>query len=127
MNKQRQKVSKRLRRRGRVRAVISGTKDRPRMSVFRSNTSLNVQLIDDQSGNTLVSVHSREVKVKRSTKEKEGELSKEILIGYTLGKLVAKKALDKKIKEAVFDRGRYKYHGRVKAVAEGAREGGLKF
>jgi large subunit ribosomal protein L18 len=127
MNKQKQKVNKRLRRRGRVRAVISGTKDCPRMSVFRSNTSMNVQLIDDQSGNTLVSVHSREVKMKRSTKKKEGELSKGILIGHELGKLVAKKALDKKIKEAVFDRGGYKYHGRVKAVAEGAREGGLKF
>lgn len=127
MDRSKTKNIKHARRHTRVRAKISGTKQCPRLSVFRSNKSMYVQLIDDQSGITLASVHSREIKARRSTKKKEGELSRRVFIGHELGKLIAKKALDKKIKNVVFDRGGYRYHGRVKAVAEGAREVGLKF
>jgi len=103
----------------RVRAKTKGTKDKPRLSVFRSNHYIYAQIIDDGKGETIVGVSEKELsqkeKVKKTDKSKE------------LGRLIAKKALTKKIKEIVFDRGSYKYHGRVKAVAEGAREGGLKF
>ena len=127
MDRSKTKRIKHIRRHTRVRAKISGTKQCPRLSVFRSNKDMYVQLIDDQGGVTLVSAHSREVKAKRSTKKKEGELSQGVFVGHELGKLIAKKALDKKIKNVVFDRGGYRYHGRVKAVAEGVREMGLKF
>ena len=100
-----------------MRVTIKGTADRPRLSVFRSNKGMYLQLIDDEKGRTLVSVSSGEVKEKDS----------KIIIGFELGKLIAKKGLDKNIKNVVFDRGGYKYHGRVKAVANGAREGGLEF
>ncbi len=105
------------RRRGRVRVKISGTALRPRLSVFRSNRGMFLQLIDDTKGKTLVSAHIKEVKEKGAKTE----------LSLALGKLLAEKAQAKKISEIVFDRSSYKYHGRVKAVAEGAREGGLKF
>lgn len=105
------------RRHGRVRAKISGTAARPRLSVFRSNRGLYLQLIDDTTGQTLVGAHSKELK----------EAGKKVDQAMSLGKLLAEKAQAKKITSVVFDRGFYKYHGRVKAVAEGAREGGLKF
>jgi len=138
MDKQIVKQNKRDRRRGRVRAKMSGTSKCPRLSVFRSNKGMYLQLIDDEKGKTLVSAHSEEIKKKdksadlpavqdfgrRGTKVMAG---KKVAIGFELGKLIAKKALDKKVKQVVFDRGGYKYHGRVKAVADGAREGGLKF
>ena len=105
------------RRKKKVRAKIEGKKDCPRLSVFRSNKGMFLQLIDDQDGKTLVSATSNEVKNK----------GKKVEVGFELGKLLAKKAQEKKIEKIVFDRGGYKYHGRVKAVADGAREGGLKF
>lgn len=107
----------RAKRRNRVRAKIFGTKEIPRLSVFRSNKGFFIQLIDDNEGKTLASVDSKEIKgaMKKTDAAKEG------------GRLVAKKAIEKKIGKVVFDRGGYKYHGRVKAVADGAREGGLKF
>jgi len=114
-NIKRQKLDRRHKR---VRGKISGTADRPRLSVFRSNKNIYAQLIDDEKGKTLVSVKNSEVK---SKKIKKSEMAKE------LGMLIAKKAVEKNIKKAVFDRGGYKYHGRVKALAEGAREGGLEF
>lgn len=117
MNKQKEKQSKRESRKKRVRARISGTSAVPRLSVFRSNRGMYLQLADDSAGKTLVSAHSREIKKKDSKKN----------ISFELGKLLARKALGKKIKKIVFDRGGNKYHGRVQAVAEGAREGGLKF
>jgi large subunit ribosomal protein L18 len=117
MDKQKIKQLKRVRRKGRVRAKITGTNKLPRLSVFRSNKGMYLQLVDDAKGNTLASVHSKEIKKK----------DKKISISFEMGKLIAKKALDKKIKQAVFDRGGYKYHGRVKAAADGAREGGLEF
>ena len=105
------------RRHGRVRVKISGTDSRPRLSVYRSNKGMFLQLIDDLSGKTLASAGMKELKAKTDKTD----------AGKELGKIIAAKAKAKKIDAAVFDRGSYKYHGRVKAAAEGAREGGLKF
>ena len=111
------KQKKRKRRHLRVRAKIFGTKTRPRLCVFRSLKHIYAQLIDDEKGQTLVATSDLELKKKAKNKE----VAKEV------GKLLAKKAQAKKIKQAIFDRAGYKYHGRVRALAEGAREGGLKF
>ena len=109
----------RTRRHLRVRRKISGTAERPRLCVYRSNTNLYVQIIDDVAGNTLVqaSTLDKEIKTKRANKEAAKEL----------GTLIAKRAADKKIETVVFDRGGYIYHGVIKELAEAAREGGLKF
>ena len=103
----------------RVRRKISGTAECPRLCVYRSNNNLFVQVIDDVAGNTLVSASTldKEVKIKHSNKEAAKEV----------GTLIAKKAAKLKIETVVFDRGGYIYHGVVKAVAEAAREAGLKF
>jgi len=101
----------------RVGIRIEGTAERPRLAVFRSNRSVSIQLIDDTKGHTLASVSSRDVKEKGSKSE----------IASAVGVLIAKKAAELKISSAVFDRRSYRYHGRVKALAEGARKGGLKF
>ncbi len=108
---------KKDRRHGRVRAKVSGDSKKLRFSVFRANRHIYGQLIDDVLGKTLVSASSLEVK----TKGKKIDVAKEV------GKLVAQKATLKKIKKVVFDRGGNAYHGRVKALAEGAREAGLEF
>lgn len=102
----------------RVRAKIIGTADCPRFSVYRSNRHIFLQLIDDATGRTLLS--------ESDLKNKKDKISK-IESAKAVGKKLAKEALQKKIIGVVFDRGGYKYHGRVKAVAEGAREAGLKF
>ena len=109
----------RTRRHKRVRTKISGTAERPRLCVFRSNSNLYVQVIDDAKGNTLVSASTLDKEVK--TKHANKEAAKEV------GTLIAKKAIEKNITEVVFDRGGYIYHGVVKELAEAAREGGLKF
>ncbi len=116
MNKQKAKQLKRIRRRAKIRAKISGTKQRPRLSVFKSNKAIYLQLIDDKTGKTLISASTKEVKTK----------DKKQAVGFELGKILAQKALAKQIAKAAFDRGGYKFHGRVKAVADGAKEGGLK-
>lgn len=109
----------RLRRHARVRAKISGTAERPRLNVFRSAKHIYAQLIDDVNGVTLVSA---------STMDKGFEgFGGNCDAAKTVGEALAKKAVEKGISEAVFDRGGYVYHGRVKALAEGARENGLKF
>lgn len=118
MNKTISNNQKTARRKARTRAKISGTNLKPRLSVFRSNTGLFLQLIDDEAGKTLLSADVKELKAAKITKTEAG---------LELGKLLAQKALAKKITTVVFDRGSYKYHGRVKAVAEGARSGGLQF
>ena len=107
------------RRHKRVRAKISGTAERPRLCVYRSNSNIYVQIIDDVAGNTLAqaSTLDKEVKEKHSNKVAAKEV----------GTLIAKIATEKNIKEVVFDRGGYIYHGVVKEVAEAAREGGLEF
>ncbi|MEA3272127.1 MAG: 50S ribosomal protein L18 [Patescibacteria group bacterium] len=119
MNIHKKKINLRKRRHARVRARIFGATERPRMSVFRSLSHIYVQLIDDEKKITLVSASDKEL----DTKNFKGKVA----VAFEVGKLIAKKALEKKIKTVVFDRGGYKYHGRIKAIAEGAREGGLIF
>ena len=107
--------STRDRRRKRIRAKISGTTERPRLSVYKSNTTLYAQLIDDQQGITLAAVSTKGIKGNKTTAAK------------TAGAELAKAAKLKKIEKVVFDRGGFIYTGRVKALADGAREGGLSF
>ena len=108
-------------RKTRVRSKINGTKVRPRLSVFRSNAETSAQLINDESGTTLVSYSSKNLP-KTKTKGQS-----KVQIATLVGEELAKKAKTKKIGKVVFDRGGYKYHGRVKALADGARKGGLAF
>ena len=113
------KNDKRIRRHKKIRMVINGTKDRPRLLVFRSNQHIYAQLINDENAKILMSASDKDLKAKKG--EKKGDIAKEV------GKLIAKKAIESKIENIVFDRGGFVYHGRVKLLAEGAREGGLKF
>ena len=108
----------RERRRRRIRGKISGTAERPRLAVFRSNTGISAQLIDDQSGRTLAAAGWQDLK---SFKGSKTDQAKEV------GNLLAENAKAAGVQACVFDRGGYLYHGRVKALAEGAREGGLRF
>ncbi len=112
----------RERRRRRIRMKVSGTPERPRLSVFRSTDQIYAQLIDDVSGHTLVSASSidKELKAQMDGKTKSEQAT-------VVGKTVAERALATGIEQAVFDRGGFLYHGRIKALADGAREGGLKF
>jgi large subunit ribosomal protein L18 len=110
--------ARRLRRRRRVRAKVHGSAGRPRISVFRSNRGIFAQLIDDETGRTLASVNWTEADL-RSLKPMEQATK--------AGSVLAERAKAAGVETAVFDRGGYQYHGRVKALAEGAREGGLKF
>jgi large subunit ribosomal protein L18 len=112
------KEQQRLKRRRRVRARIRGTAERPRLSVFRSNKGIFAQLIDDTKGNTLAAVNWIEPELRELA---AGEQAKRA------GQLLAERAKAAGIESCVFDRGGYQYHGRVKALAEGAREGGLVF
>ncbi len=112
------KSERRQRIRYRIRKVVSGTSTQPRLAVFRSNKEIYVQLIDDTKGETLVSASSREKGVATGTK---------IDTAATVGKLIAEKALKAGITTVSFDRGGNLYHGRVKALADSAREAGLKF
>ena len=143
------KKQQRYMRHKRVRAKVSGTKERPRLYVFRSSKHIYTQLINDEKGHTILSLSDLELKKsKRGPRKREGggwvgvQISKskiketkneektrtgKIAIAYEVGKLIAEKAKELKIGKVVFDRGGYRYHGRVKALAEGAREGGLKF
>ena len=113
------KNAKRLYRHKRVRSKISGTPERPRLCVYRSNDNIYVQVIDDTVGNTLAAASSTE-----KAFGKEGANAE---AAAKVGKLIAERAIEKGITEVVFDRGGYLYHGRVKALAEAAREAGLKF
>ena len=109
----------RIKRHKRVRAHISGTAERPRLAVYRSNANISAQIIDDVKGITLVS---------ETTLEKTFEgLGSNKAAAREIGKIIAERALEKGISAVVFDRGGYIYHGRVSELAEGAREGGLKF
>jgi large subunit ribosomal protein L18 len=115
MEKSKYKVAKRTIRHKRLRAKVSGTAARPRLAVFKSNTAVYGQLIDDVAGKTIVAVDSRKVKGTRLESAK------------AVGLEIAKKAMAAKLTEVVFDRGGFQYQGIVAAVADGAREGGLKF
>jgi large subunit ribosomal protein L18 len=110
----------RFKRKRRIRSNIEGTQERPRMSVFRSNRNLYVQLIDDVKGQTLVAASSNE-------EELNDKVGASIDGAKTIGSLVAKRALAKNISQIVFDRSGYLYHGKIKALADAAREAGLKF
>jgi large subunit ribosomal protein L18 len=108
----------RLRRRRRVRAKVHGTAERPRLSVFRSNRGIGAQLIDDVAGHTLAAVNWVEADLKSLARMEQAKKA---------GELLAQRAKEAGVEDCVFDRGGYRYHGKVKALAEGAREGGLKF
>ena len=112
------KPQKRLRRRRRVRAKVRGSAERPRLSVYRSNRGVFAQLIDDDAGTTLAAVNWTEADLRELDPMEQAKKA---------GELLAERAKDAGVETCVFDRGGYRYHGRVKALAEGAREGGLKF
>ena len=115
-----EKQERRQRIRYRIRRTVSGTAVRPRLSVFRSNKEIYAQLVDDVTGTTLAAASSRE-------KDLAGATGTKVEIAQKVGQKIAEKALAKGIEEVTFDRGGYLYHGRVAALAEGAREKGLKF
>lgn len=115
-----QKAARRKKVRDSIRKKIAGTSERPRMSVYRSNKEIYVQLINDDQGHTLVAASSRD-------KELSGEKGPKSEVAKKVGKLAAERAKEAGIENVVFDRGGYLYHGRVKALADAAREGGLKF
>ncbi len=112
----------RQRRHFRLRTQVIGSATKPRLSVFRSNSHIYAQLIDDQTGKTIVSANDQKM-----TEIKAKDLSGKVARAYEVGKMIGQAALDKKVEQIIFDRAGYKYHGRIKALAEGAREAGLKF
>ncbi len=118
MAKQSKRVQNRQRIKRRVRAQITGTTERPRLSVFRSNEHIYAQLIDDLKGHTIAAASSKADGVGGESRVETGKL---------VGQRLAEKAKEAGVERVVFDRNGYRYHGRVKALAEGAREGGLKF
>ncbi|MFW6282835.1 MAG: 50S ribosomal protein L18 [Minisyncoccales bacterium] len=121
------KKTRRKRRHKRIRAKISGTKERPRLSIYRSLKHIYAQLIDDENGKTLKAVSDLDIeKPKKEVKVGEKKLNGKVAAAYKVGKEIGKRAKKDKIKKVVADRGGYKYHGRVKALIEGARDGGLK-
>lgn len=146
-----QKQKKRQRRHKRIRAKVKGTAKVLRLCVFRSNRHIYAQLVDDEIGRTLVAASDFQIKslklkaqsspkdnkfsmgqarpqpLVQNPKDDRKELTGKVVKAKEVGKLIAKKAIEKKIKKVVFDRGGYRYHGRVKALADGAREEGLKF
>jgi large subunit ribosomal protein L18 len=113
----------RLRSKIRIRKKISGTAERPRMTVYRSLSQIYVQLIDDVAQKTLLSASTLSKEILEKVKDTKGKANKSKLVGS----LLAKKALENKINSVVYDRNGYRYHGRVKALADAAREAGLKF
>ena len=114
----RTKPQKRLRRRRRVRAKVRGTAERPRLAVFRSNRGVQAQLIDDDRGHTVAAVSWTESDLRELARMEQAKRA---------GELLAQRAKDAGAEECVFDRGGYRFHGRVRALADGAREGGLRF
>lgn len=116
-------TNSRLRSKTRIRKKITGTPEVPRLTIYRSLNQMYAQIIDDTNGNTLVAASSLSKEVIDEIKNVKGKISKSKLVGN----LIAKKAKEKNISNVVFDRNGYRYHGRVQAIAEGAREGGLKF
>ena len=115
------KKQRRIRIKNRIRKIVSGTEKQPRLSVFRSNKEIYAQLVDDVTGKTLAASSSSEKEISKSKKTNKIETAP------LVGKKLAEKAVTKGIKQVSFDRSGYLYHGRVKSLADGAREGGLKF
>ncbi len=120
MSKTAKSVLRRNKLRARVRKNVSGTAQKPRLCVFRSNKDIYAQIIDDTTGNTIVAANSRQ-------KDIVAQKGNKTELAALVGKTIAAKAKDLGVEAIVFDRGGYLYHGRVKSLAEGAREGGLKF
>lgn len=114
------KVTRRKSIRKRIRRIVTGTATRPRLSVFRSNKQIYAQLIDDEAGKTLIAASSRENEIAEGNKTKIEEAS-------VVGKVLGERAIAAGLTDVIFDRGGYLYHGRVKSLAEGARNAGLKF
>ena len=114
------KLAQRAKRKFSIRKRVEGSQERPRLSVYRSLANIYAQVIDDATGKTLAAASTLSPEMK-DAKGKKSELAKEV------GKLIAKKCIEAKVEQVVFDRNGFNYHGRVAAVAEGAREGGLKF
>ena len=125
MSQQKNNNKKTIRRATRVRKRIMATSNRPRLTVFRSNSNIYAQIIDDKKAKTLVSASSIETKTNQPKADQP--LAGKMPQAVEVGKLLAERALDKKIKDVVFDKGEYKFHGRVKALADSAREQGLNF
>ena len=123
LNKTKIKQAARARRQRRIRARVSGTPERPRLSVFRSLRAISAQLIDDVNGKTIVAASSLALPKGADAGDRKGKVA----LSFLVGKQIAELAKAKNITAVVFDRGGYQYHGRVQALAEGAREGGLKF
>ncbi|PLV55651.1 50S ribosomal protein L18 [Thermotoga sp. SG1] len=122
MIKKESRNERRIRRHRRVRKKVFGTPERPRLCVFRSNKHIYAQIIDDTIGHTLVSASTLDPELREKLQKTWNiEAAKEV------GLLIGKRAIEKGIKKVVFDRGGYKYHGRIKALADGAREAGLEF
>lgn len=117
------RVAARLRRKKRIRKKVFGTSERPRLCVYRSLKHIYAQVIDDEKGETLVAAST----LSREVREQLASISGKVAAAKLVGLVVGKKALEKGIKKVVFDRNGYLYHGRVKAVADGAREAGLDF
>ncbi|HOK35101.1 MAG TPA: 50S ribosomal protein L18 [Candidatus Pacearchaeota archaeon] len=115
------KKEKKIRRHKRIRSKVKGTSSCPRLSVFHSNSHIYCQIIDDEKGETLAAANDLGLKTKNERKTTKTK------VAFEVGKLIAEKAKEKGIKKVVFDRGGYQYHGKVKALADGAREGGLEF
>ena len=113
------KTDRRLRIKNRIRKVVSGTAEKPRLSVFRSNKEIYVQFIDDEAGKTIAAISSSDKGMNTG--------GSKVVLASAVGKKAAELAIAAGIEQVVFDRNGYLYHGRVKALAEGAREGGLKF
>ncbi len=123
VNRRKKKELRREAVRRRVRARVSGTGERPRLTVYRSNRHLHLQIIDDEQGRTLVSMSTLE----KAFREQGFHLGATVPAATAAGKLLAERAIQAGVKRVVFDRNGYDYHGRVRAVAEAAREGGLEF
>lgn len=121
--KKNEKYLARLRRKRQIRKHINGTAERPRLAVRRSLNHIYAQLIDDQQNHSILAVSDLSAEIKSKIKKETTKTEKSILVG----EMIAKKAIDKKIKNIVFDRGGFKYHGRIKALADAARTAGLKF
>lgn len=121
INKESKNIGRKIRHK-RLRKKVFGTAERPRLSVYRSLNNFYVQLIDDEAGHTMASVSTLEPEIKSKITNGSNKESAEVV-----GKLIAKRALEKGINKVVFDRGGYKYHGTIKALADAAREGGLEF
>ncbi len=117
------KKNKRTRSKIKIRKKLFGVPERPRLTVYRSLNNIYVQLVDDINGKTITSASTLSKELEEDVKSAKGKISK----SKAVGKLVAQRALEQNISSVVFDRNGYRYHGRVQAIAEGAREGGLKF